>query len=566
MRLLLCLLPALVGCVPGMRLETAERQLPLSGRRSSAGLVYRLREPLRINEEQAAFFLRYRGLPAGAELRLLSDGETEAIRLPDMAAADQRPTELHVPLPASMRLDGFEIVADERIEAPLAAGIALLFNGYSEGSSTGDAVRDTANQPTIVRAGIELRPTAAGGQEYRLAAATAGGDPQRLFVRIEYEPVPDSAPDSASDAESGPAPDPVPNAAASAETVGRIRLGGAGRERSFELRLRPRPVSVYLYASWLGFVPDWLRIEPPDGEQLHIRAVEVGSLTDSEQQSLTPIVADMGLILTQRPEQLWRRADWELFAWNLFPEILVLDSRSYAVQARFFKRLAFHAEKRGYRGRLLDIAELSGLFGWNAHNYDAERLARFFNQVEQQAARQEIELTAEEQLLLRLLLENGIIGRRGGGYVALRGGILAISQESPALLREFLLTHESFHGLYAASTEYRRAAMQVWRGLDGAERAFWRRLFGSLTYDPDDGQLVADEFQAYLMHYGGAQAIGYWQLMIERLNRRLPQQRRATLQLLANYPALFARPAAALDRAARLHSGVEAGDVRCLVE
>ena len=569
-----CLL-LLSACLPSMELETPEGAFRLIGRRISgrrtsgrrtsgqagAQLTYRLAEPLPIDDTRQAFFLRYTEATADATLRLLlanapPDTQPPAIGLhPSTGIA----TELHIPLPPSTHLVGFEITADQRIVPPLSAGVGLLFNGYaiestntqsgaSNGASKGTALANGSdsgdNVAVVVRAGIDRRSTDDGGYLYRFGAATEQSDPQRLFVRIEYEWPFDSG-------------------------SGHIEVGNGDQQRSFTLNLRPRRTSIYLYSAWLGFVPTWLRIGPPDKAgathtgtaetRIDVHALEIGELEID-----TPIAADMGVILTQRADQLWRRTDWELFAWNLFPSILVLDSRSYAIQARFFKRLAFFAEKRGYRGRVLGQQELAGLSGWRAHNYDAERLASFFGE----AARQGIELTDEEQLLLRLLLANDIIARRAGSaddYVPLQGGILAISQESPPPLRQFLLTHESFHGLYASSAEYRSEALRIWRGQTDEERAFWGRLFGSLSYDPDHAPLVLDEFQAYLMHYDQQQAEGYWQVMLARLNQRLPQQRTATLRLIEANPQLFTRSAAALDNAARRHSGLRAGDVRCLI-
>ena len=49
--------------------------------------------------------------------------------------------------------------------------------------------------------------------------------------------------------------------------------------------------------------------------------------------------------------------------------MLIFDTASYAVQARFFRRLAFYVEKQGYRGRLLTDAELGSRRGYNAHDY-----------------------------------------------------------------------------------------------------------------------------------------------------------------------------------------------------
>ena len=92
-----------------------------------------------------------------------------------------------------------------------------------------------------------------------------------------------------------------------------------------------------------------------------------------------PIPSDLGLVGSYYPRSAWRQSDYELFAWNLYPSILIFDMRSYEVQSRFFKRLAFFVEKRGFRGEMLSDAELAARHGWNAHNYRPEDLAGFYN-------------------------------------------------------------------------------------------------------------------------------------------------------------------------------------------
>ena len=52
---------------------------------------------------------------------------------------------------------------------------------------------------------------------------------------------------------------------------------------------------------------------------------------------------------------------------------------SYEIQDAFFKRLAFFVEKAGHAGRIESLSALGGLHGYNAHDYRAEDLARFFD-------------------------------------------------------------------------------------------------------------------------------------------------------------------------------------------
>ena len=99
----------------------------------------------------------------------------------------------------------------------------------------------------------------------------------------------------------------------------------------------------------------------------------VGGATSRDGSNLIGLTT---AVLLYDPEH-WRQPDYELFSWTRFPGILIMDTASYAVQSRFFKRLAFYVEKRGYRGRLIPEEEFAGLHGFNAHDYRAEDLARF---------------------------------------------------------------------------------------------------------------------------------------------------------------------------------------------
>ena len=86
-----------------------------------------------------------------------------------------------------------------------------------------------------------------------------------------------------------------------------------------------------------------------------------------------------------------------MFSWDRFPNVLILDTASYAVQDDMFNRLAFFVEKAGHAGAIETPAALSGIRGYNAHDYRADDLARFFTTAEKQAVR----LTPGEEALAR---------------------------------------------------------------------------------------------------------------------------------------------------------------------
>jgi len=207
-----------------------------------------------------------------------------------------------------------------------------------------------------------------------------------------------------------------------------------------------------------------------------------------------PLTANLHRMLSA-PPSAWRSPSAEVYRWDLFPDVLVVDSASFAVQDRMFTRLAYFLEKRGFRGRLLGNAALAGRHGWNAHDYGAAGLADFFNA----AAAVSFPLNPEEIALRRLALREGILVTARGAYAAGRGAILGISRSSSHVERELLLTHESFHGVFFSSAAYREFCQALWDSLPPELASFYERFLDSLGYDITAPTLVVNEFQAYLM-------------------------------------------------------------------
>ena len=208
-----------------------------------------------------------------------------------------------------------------------------------------------------------------------------------------------------------------------------------------------------------------------------------------------PIPADPGLILAWPPEQ-WRGRHYELFRWEQFPTLLIFDTADYAAQDRLFKRLAFFTEKAGFRGRLAADTEIADLHGWNAHDYRAEDLARFF----ESARIAQFPLLEEERELEGILLDNGIIRQaQGGGISAGAGGIISISRESANYLRSLFMAHEAFHGLFFIDEEFRAFSRQRWERLPVQAKRFITSYFDYQHYDINDEYLMINEFMAHLL-------------------------------------------------------------------
>jgi hypothetical protein len=225
-----------------------------------------------------------------------------------------------------------------------------------------------------------------------------------------------------------------------------------------------------------------------------------------------PIPADPGLVLSW-PVESWRDRRYEVFRWEQFPSLLIFDFADYAVQDRMLKRLAFFTEKKGFRGRLAPDSEIAELHGWNAHDYRAEDLARFF-----QLARQtQFPLLAEERELERILLNAGIIRAAAGAasdsgekIAAGEGGIVSVSRESNANLRALFMAHEGFHGLFFIDEDFRNFTRTRWRQLPPQAKRFIVSYFGYQQYDIADEYLLVNEFMGHVLQQSVAQAAYYF--------------------------------------------------------
>ena len=189
----------------------------------------------------------------------------------------------------------------------------------------------------------------------------------------------------------------------------------------------------------------------------------------------------------------WRREDFELYSWSSLPGILIIDTRDYAIQANLFKRLAFFVEKTGWQGKIPPWDSLHDRHSYNAHNYRAEDLARFFNQALPS------ELTPGENLLREILVRSGVMGGGTRRYYPVGGGILSLSQESTPRLRKKLMVHEMLHAVFYRYADYRENVFTIWERLSVDEKSIWYLFLYSRDYHGDDTYLAVNEFQAYLL-------------------------------------------------------------------
>lgn len=214
--------------------------------------------------------------------------------------------------------------------------------------------------------------------------------------------------------------------------------------------------------------------------------------------------------------------DYLLYRWDLFPETLVFDFADYAIQDRYLKRLAFFAEKPGFRGRIASDAEIEALHGWNAHDYSTGTLAAFFTKVQGSGFR----LNQDEAALLELLIARGILVRTTAGMIEEgRGAIISVSRESTPGLRRMFMDHESAHALFFQDAEYRKLSAKLWASLGPEATGFWMQHLAWRRYDTRDEYLRINELQAYLVQQPVSSAQAYYEALMERLAEAYPADR-----------------------------------------
>jgi hypothetical protein len=219
----------------------------------------------------------------------------------------------------------------------------------------------------------------------------------------------------------------------------------------------------------------------------------------------TPIPADSGIILSYKQGN-WRDSRYEVFQWDGFPSILIFDTANYQVQERLLKRLAFFVEKKDYRGRLLTDRELDGKHGWNAHDYSAENLAAFFDTAE----KERFPLSKEEEELKAILFNTGILVHKNNSISYRGGGIISLSRESSAALRQTFMAHEGFHGLFFIDQRFRDFTKERFTALSPVARNFLTSFFDYQGYDIKYQDLMINEFAGHMLQQSASQAYQYF--------------------------------------------------------
>ena len=292
----------------------------------------------------------------------------------------------------------------------------------------------------------------------------------------------------------------------------------------------------------MGFVPDDVKISRAQdaGTDLLVRKFEITQLS-----AQGPIPADLGEVLSYS-RSAWRDPQCEVFSWDRFPNVLVFDTADYGAQDDIFKRLAFFVEKPGYAGTIPDPREIASLHGWNAHDYRAEDLAKFYSVAQEKG----IALTAGEVILRQDLVDSHIIQRQDTGYAPVGGAVISISRSSSDALRRLLLTHESFHGVFFSLPGYRTACQEAWNALTQTEKDVWTEFFRYTGYDTANTYLTVNEFQAYVCEQPRREVPAFQAVTLQKLRKAYPNKALFS-RFVEEHPDSFLRSFDTLDQELR---------------
>ena len=476
-------------------------------------------------------YLRYRTTLAEAIVSVV-DGDGGEIGRYRLTAGGGAPVHRQLPLPAGS-LRGFRLWTGEPVGtldltaagiAPARTGVALIDGVLHVGVDAHLPPGTTADAGGILDLAV------------RLPAPRAAPQPGRMLtVRSTFTP---------------------PATGGTGEMLLSVSDGGAGAERraTVAVALAAGERSIHLHEAVLGFVP--VEVQTLGHAGGTVRYLQVGRTA----AGAAPLPADLDAILDY-PQSAWRGAAWEVFRWNALPEVLIFDTASYAIQEELFRRLAYYVEKAGFRGTVWSDRELGGRYGYNAHDYAAADLARFFTE----AGRAGAPLNDRERWLRDFLTAERVIRAAGQGdpagwQVGERGGaVLSISRESSPAQRALLLRHEAAHGVYFVNAGYRAEIAVLWQEIGEPARHAWRSYLAALGYDTAWEDLMRNEFQAYLAH-NGERTLGYYfgELAPARIRRRLPAEQEAAAWFEAGAEAIRIQHRR-VDHALQTAAGMRAG-------
>jgi len=213
----------------------------------------------------------------------------------------------------------------------------------------------------------------------------------------------------------------------------------------------------------------------------------------------TPITVPIDIMLNRKTSE-FRRSDLELYRWTLFPDVRIIAFNGLDVQDLYFKRIAFFVEKRWFRGSLLKDKELENRHGWNAHDYNAQGIAGFF----EAARKAKFPLNRQERELYSWCLSWGLIHDETGTVEPGTGAVLSFAFDKAVTpgVRKILLQHESLHGVFFSLPLLREAGKKRWEQLNPDAKLVMLDFFDASFYDRSWEYLMYNEYVAYLLQQG----------------------------------------------------------------
>jgi len=486
--------------------------------KSASTPLYTLKKPVQV-QENSDFFLSYSLPLEDASLEISVSGRDEPARI-DLPPNEGKPTEFHVPLEEGTEITKFTVrsLSGRALGRIYEAGISPSSEGLS-------FVQDKIVQEQ----GFTFSVDGSNGKPFLNVDLTETDG--RGFILSGYDPW------------SGLEED---------EENPLIYLQGYSEEENTAVQLFPWKGGkiLYFFPGLAGFSPQEVSIPlGPDGTG----GITIRKIPEERPPWPEPLAVDFSTVLYLSKE-FWRNESFEVFSWAEHPEILIFDTADYSVQASMLKRIAFFIEKQGYTGKLWTNEDLEKKHGWNAHDYRAEDLARFFTLVEETGFR----LNSEEILLRQILLNHGILSESQDVFTPGEGGFLSISRESPGYLREKFITHEGLHGLFFSDPEYRSACGEIFNSLPEEGKEFWQYFFTWMAYNADDPYLVVNEYQAYMLQQSVSSAEDYF-----RNHPAFSSLSEEIKDFLEENPRFFEESARKMEALLEKHLGFPAGRLFC---
>ncbi len=335
-----------------------------------------------------------------------------------------------------------------------------------------------------------------------------------------------------------------------------LNLSGSGiiklkeENKTAELRFSAgnKPVKIQLHQSLTGQKPQKIILTGTD-KNFDLFSAKIKTAEGR------PAEADIGQIIFSAFDRT-KNGGWNVYKWNLIPEVLIFDTADYEIQARLFKRLAFFVEKTGYVGKLVTNTDLEGKHGWNAHDYKAEDLAAFFTKADETA----FQLNPDEYELKSLLLDAGIILASDGKYSAGRGAVLSVSRQTKPNWRYRFLTHECLHAIFFTNNDFKDEIYGIFAGLEPEEVDFWKHLLDYRQYDVENYYLLVNEFMAYSLQQPVEEIDEYFKgFLYKRMIAARPWEKPFVEAFDADFPESFTKTVKKLEAVLYEHTGRIAG-------